>query len=54
MAAIAPDPDAPHHIDSEPRVPRWVKIFGLVALALLMVFAIVHLAMGGFHGHGPR
>jgi hypothetical protein len=32
--------------------PRWVKVFGGVLLAILMVFVILHLAGGGFRGHG--
>lgn len=37
--------------DEDPaRMPRWVKAFGLVALALLAVFLAVHLAGGGMRG----
>jgi hypothetical protein len=32
--------------------PRWVKIFGAVIVALLLVFVVMHLAGGGFRGHG--
>jgi len=31
--------------------PRWVKIFAAVAIVLIVVFAVVHLAGGGMHGH---
>ena len=32
--------------------PRWVKVFGIVALVFLVAFVILHLAGRGFHGHG--
>ena len=30
--------------------PRWVKVFGIVALALVLMLAILLLAGGGSHG----
>lgn len=36
--------------DDDVPTPRWVKAFGMVALLLLVVFAALHLAGGGF-GH---
>lgn len=42
-----PDPDA----GSPPPTPRWVKMFGLVVVALVVLFVIKHLAGGGFRGH---
>ena len=36
---------------SPPPTPRWVKGFGLLALALVLLFVIKHLAGGGFRGH---
>ena len=41
------DPDA----GSPPPTPRWVKLFGLVVVALVLLFVIKHLAGGGFRGH---
>ena len=35
-----------------PGMPRWVKVFGIVALILLAAFAIVHLTGHGLHHHG--
>jgi len=35
-----------------PGRPRWVKILGIITLALAVVFVVVHLAGGGFHHHG--
>jgi hypothetical protein len=34
-----------------PSTPRWVKVFGLIALVLILVFVIVHLAGGGLGHH---
>ena len=33
--------------------PRWVKVFGLVALALAVLVVVLVLAGGGPGGHGP-
>jgi hypothetical protein len=39
-----PDPGSP------PPTPRWVVVSGIIAIALLAVFLVVHL-MGGGLGH---
>jgi len=42
-----PDPEAP------PGVPRWVKVFGIVLLILILVFVVLHLTgngLGNLHG----
>jgi hypothetical protein len=44
------DPPAGHERDVA--TPRWVKIFGIVALVFVAAFVILHLAGGGFRGHG--
>lgn len=31
--------------------PRWVKIFGLIAAALVVLFIVLHLTGNGFGGH---
>jgi hypothetical protein len=31
--------------------PRWVKVFGIIAIVLIVAFVILHLAGGGFRGH---
>ena len=36
---------------SAPPTPRWVKAFGLLALALVLLFVIEHLFGGGFRSH---
>jgi hypothetical protein len=33
--------------------PRWVYVSGAIALVVVIVVVIVHLAGGGFRGHGP-
>ncbi|MFD5425315.1 hypothetical protein [Streptomyces sp. NPDC127084] len=45
-------PTGPQAPDDE-GAPRWVKISAAVALALVAVFVIVHLAGGGMAGHTP-
>jgi hypothetical protein len=32
-------------------MPRWVKVMGIAAVVLLVVFAIAHLTGHGFGGH---
>jgi hypothetical protein len=32
--------------------PRWVKVFGLIALVVLVLFVVVLLVGGGKHGPG--
>jgi hypothetical protein len=37
-----------------PRTPRWVKMFGVVAIVLVVAFLILHLTGNGLHGHGQH
>jgi len=37
---------------SYPGAPRWVKGLGIISLALVVTFVVVHLAGGGFRRHG--
>jgi hypothetical protein len=37
--------------ESPPAAPRWVKVFGIIALVLLVLFVARHLTSGGFRGH---
>ena len=37
--------------ESPPGAPRWVKVFGIIALVLLVLFVARHLTSGGFRGH---
>lgn len=32
--------------------PRWVKLFGMAAVILLVLFVILHLTGNGMVGHG--
>jgi hypothetical protein len=49
-----PDPDggavAPDPLDTG--TPRWVKVFGLIALIVVALFVVVLLVGGGEHGPG--
>jgi hypothetical protein len=61
MAISSPDPDASEHSghdtgagpgrNSPPRTPRWVLVFGFIALAL-GILLVVMLLSGGDHGPG--
>jgi hypothetical protein len=31
--------------------PRWVKVFGVIAIIVLVAFVLLHLAGGGPRGH---
>ncbi|MFE9399363.1 hypothetical protein [Streptomyces flavidovirens] len=48
---MADSPD--RHDDDSERAPRWVKVSAAVAVILVGVFVIVHLAGGGMAGHAP-
>ena len=37
-----------------PPTPRWVKVFGIVIGALIVVFIILHLTGNSLGNHGPR
>lgn len=40
-------------VESASGTPRWVKVFGLVALALVLLFVVLQLTgVGGDHGPG--
>lgn len=34
-------------------MPRWVKVFGIIAIVLVLLVVINHLAGGGMGGHTP-
>lgn len=38
--------------NSAPSIPRWVIVFGIIALVLILLFVINHFAGGGMGGHG--
>lgn len=39
------DPERP------PPAPRWVKVLGLIAIVIVVVFALLHIAGRGLGGH---
>jgi hypothetical protein len=43
----------PSRYDDAGGVPRWVKVFGIVALVVALL-VVVMLLMGGTGGHGPQ
>jgi hypothetical protein len=45
--------DLPSNEDTE-RTPRWVKVSGIIFIALTLFFAVIHLAGKSLHGHTPR
>lgn len=45
MAEISPTGIEP------PPAPRWVKVFGIIAIVLVALFIILHLTGRGFGGH---
>jgi hypothetical protein len=49
---IAPGTDTGAPDRSPEGVPRWVKVFALIAGALVLLFLVVHLAGGGMGNHG--
>jgi hypothetical protein len=58
MADLPPSPDSNGNTDvgpshgSTPGIPRWVKVFGIVALVLVLLVIIMLFVSGGSHGPG--
>ena len=46
------DGDAEPQRESDAGMPRWVKLFGLVALILALALVVMFLVVGGDHGPG--
>ncbi len=38
--------------DRPPSTPRWVKVFGVIGIVLILLFGILKLAGGSNHGPG--
>lgn len=53
MTNSSPDsaPDVTATEDQPPSTPRWVKVFGIISVVLVLLFGIIKLA-GGDHGPG--
>ena len=52
--------DLPHYPDSNrdtgydtTSTPRWVYVFGIIAIVLVLLFVVLHLTGGGLVGHAP-
>ncbi len=55
MVDAPPDPDSDGEAGGGPAAsaPLWVKVFGVFAIVLAMLFAVLHLAFGGLMRHTP-
>jgi hypothetical protein len=58
---ISPDDDTSSQNSEDPpspfveeSTPRWVKVFGIIALVLLLMVVAIHVTGGGFHGHASQ
>jgi len=47
------DPRPNSDPNDETATPRWVRVFGIIAAVLILLFIGFHLAGGGFQGHLP-
>ena len=43
--------DPPPDAGDDTSTPRWVKVFGIVAIVLVLLFVILHLTGGGVRRH---
>jgi hypothetical protein len=39
--------------ESPPGIPRWVKVFGIAVIILLLLFGLLHLSGSHLGGHMP-
>jgi len=54
MADVPPNPDSNGDTgDDTTGTPRWVKVFGIIVIVLVLLFVILHLTGGGLGGHTP-
>jgi hypothetical protein len=45
--------DLPPNLNGKPSTPRWVKVFGIIGIALVLLFVILKFTgVGGEHGPG--
>jgi hypothetical protein len=43
--------DLPPNLNGKPSTPRWVKVFGIIGIALVLLFVILKFTgIGGEHG----
>lgn len=52
MTDPPPDTDMRPTEERPPSMPRWVKVFAIIGIVLVLLFGIVKLAGGGNHGPG--
>jgi hypothetical protein len=52
MADPPTDPDSSEQTSGDTGTPRWVKVFGIIALAVILLLVIL-LLVAGPGGHGP-
>jgi hypothetical protein len=59
MADRPPDPDTGDDTrvrptaDRPPSTPRWVKVFGIIAIVVVLIFVVIRFTgVGGEHGPG--
>lgn len=45
------DPGAGPDHEATHTTPRWVKVFGMITLVLLVAFVVLHLTVGGPGSH---
>lgn len=50
MSQIETKPDR----GSPPSIPRWVKVFGIIFIVLVLVVVVLHLTGNNFGGHIPH
>lgn len=53
MADQPPYPDSNSDTGDDNRTPRWVKVFGIIAIVLVLGFVILHLTGSGLGRHTP-
>ena len=51
--ADEPPPDSNGDTGDDTSTPRWVYVFGIIGIALVLLFVILHLTGGGLGGHTP-
>jgi hypothetical protein len=51
MADLPPSRDSNGGTGDDTGTPRWVYVFGIIAIVLVLLFVILHLTGGGLRGH---
>jgi hypothetical protein len=60
MDNVPPDPNSTDNIgvapspgSTEETTPRWVYVFGITVVVLVLLFGILHITSGSLGGHTP-